>query len=152
MSRDDVFEVINAIDRYKEFVPFCVKSRILPKSETSDRNESNVFYAELAAGFLKFSDSYISKVSTYGKERIEAETVDFSLFKYLKSIWTLFQNPDGSCTVNFYVDFEFNSYLYAYAANIFFLEVSKKMLKAFEIRFEKLFDSKLPQIVFNDNS
>lgn len=124
------------MSKYKEFVPWCLNSRIIPKIESTPENEScEIFFAELSAGFLRFSDSYISKVTVFSKEKvIEAEALDSGLFNHLKSIWKIIPNSDGTCTIDFYVDFEFNSYIYAYVANVFFLEVSKGMLTAFEKR------------------
>ena len=116
-----------------------MNSRIIPKIEsTSDSCE--VFFAELSAGFLRFQDSYISKVSVYGNEKIEAEALDSGLFNHLKSVWKIANNSDGTCTIDFFIDFEFNSYLYAYVANVFFLELSKGMLTAFEKRCFKMIE------------
>lgn len=133
-----VFEVVKDVSKYKEFVPWCVNSRIIPKIESTSDSSCEVFFAELSAGFLRFQDSYISKVSAYGKERIEAEALDSGLFNHLKSVWKISDNSDGTCTIDFFVDFEFNSYVYAYVANVFFLELSKGMLSAFEKRCLKM--------------
>lgn len=114
---------------------------MIPKIETPAGGNCEVFFAELSAGFLRFKDSYISKVSVYGQERIEAEALDSGLFNHLKSTWKIIGNPDGTCTIEFFVDFEFNSYIYAYVANVFFLEVSKGMLTAFEKRCLKISES-----------
>ncbi len=85
----------------------------------------------MSVGFNHFNESYVSKVSCYGKDRIEAEAVDSSLFNHLKSTWLISTLEDGRCKVDFNVNFEFKSYIYAYAANIFFISVSKDMFLAF---------------------
>lgn len=137
-DKNIIFQVVRDVENYKEFVPWCVNSRIIPKLEASSDGISEVFFAEIRAGFLKFSDSYISKVSVYGEEKIEAEALDSGLFNHLKSTWKFTSNEDGTCTIEFFVDFEFNSYIYAYVANVFFLEISKGMLTAFEKRCLKI--------------
>ena len=73
----------------------------------------------------------MSKVTYYGNERIEAEAVDSSLFNHLKSTWIISNLGENQCKIEFSVDFEFKSYIYAYAANIFFISVSKEMFNAF---------------------
>lgn len=140
-SHEIVFKVIKDVSKYKEFVPWCVNSRIIPKIEAPSGGSCEVFFAELSAGFLRFKDSYISKVSVFGEEKIEAEALDSGLFNHLKSTWKITSNPDGTSTIDFFVDFEFNSYIYAYVANVFFLEVSKGMLTAFEKRCLKISES-----------
>lgn len=87
---------------------------------------------------MKFNDSYQSKVSFYNQEIIIAEALNSKLFKFLKSIWKISSNPDGSHNVEFSIDFEFNSYIYAYIANVFFLEISKGILAAFKKRCLKI--------------
>lgn len=111
---------------------------MIPKIESPAGETCEVFFAELSAGFLRFKDSYISKVRVYGQERIEAEALDSGLFNHLKSTWKITPNPDGTTTVDFFIDFEFNSYIYAYVANVFFLEVSKGMLTSFAKRCLKI--------------
>ena len=101
-----------------------------------------MFFAELAAGFLSFKDSYISKVSVNITDNvIEAEALDSGLFRHLKTVWKITPNPDDTCTIDFFIDFEFNSYIYAYVANVFFLETSKSVFLAFEKRFLSMSES-----------
>lgn len=87
---------------------------------------------------MSLCDSYISRVTLIEGTRVEAEAVESNIFKHLKSYWQLNQLHDGKCEVEFFVDFEFSSYIYAYAANIFFLQVSKGMISAFEARVKHL--------------
>lgn len=137
---ETVFDVITDIDRYSEFVPWCVGSHVLPQRDVSSESVkgATVFYAELTAGFLKITESYTSKVTVYGSERVEAEAVEAGLFHHLRTVWTLTPTDDGGCTVEFSTDFEFKSQIYAYFANIFFMEVSKGVLGAFEARCAKI--------------
>jgi ribosome-associated toxin RatA of RatAB toxin-antitoxin module len=92
------------------------------------------FNAEIFVGFLKIKDSYVSKVEV-SSNKIVATALDARLFKELLTIWE-FENNDNEdeCIVKLEVIFEFKSYLYAYIANLFFLEVSKGILDAFEKR------------------
>lgn len=136
-----MFKVIKDVSKYKEFVPWCLNSRVIQKIEPPADESSEVFFAELSAGFLRFKDSYISKVTVYGQEKIEAEALDSGLFNHLKSSWKITPNPDGTTVIDFFIDFEFNSYIYAYVANVFFLEVSKGMLTSFEKRCLKIGES-----------
>ncbi len=140
---------------YQEFVPFCIRSRILPSGEDSssqERSGYHLFYAELSVGFNQFSESYVSKVTCHGTGKIEAEAVDSSLFNHLKSNWLIAKLDNGCCKVDFYVDFEFKSYIYAYAANIFFIQVSKEMFNAFMKRAKYISDLKAKERASLQNS
>ena len=72
--------------------------------------------------------------------------MDARLFSNLKTDWQFlptFTNDEAerkeACNLGFRIDFEFNSYLYAYVANHFFLEVATKMVQAFENRCHVLY-------------
>ena len=131
------------VARYKEFVPWCVDSKLSNDEKLHQtcgeftNEQAEIFFADLTCGFLKITETYTSKVVAYEYQKIEAEAINSDIFKQLKSVWT-FTPVDGGCWVEFSVDFEFKSYLYGYVANIFFYEVSKGMTAAFENRCKKL--------------
>lgn len=55
-SRAEMFDVVADVDRYHEFLPFCVDSRVLR------RPNDNVMEAALRVGFKVFTESYTSRV------------------------------------------------------------------------------------------
>lgn len=129
---------------YKDFVPWCVNSTVLSTESQilSDAVDSDteVFFADLTCGFMKITETYTSRICCKKHRRIEAEAIQSDLFKHLRSFWSFEKLEDG-CNVEFHVDFEFKSYMYGYVANLFFLEVSKGMISAFESRCKKLLQS-----------
>lgn len=135
-SPDLLFEIITDVSKYHEFVPFCVRCEVLPSIEdcTSSDDDPWIFLAEMTVGFQRFNDSYKSKVTVSGKRKIEVEAIEAAMFNHLKSVWQISEIENGKSLVEFLVDFEFNSYIYAYAANIFFISVSKEMVVAFKNR------------------
>lgn len=70
--------------------------------------------------------------------------MDSKLFKTMISKWRFeaVYEGDEKCHVNFSIDFEFKSYLYAYFANIFFIEVATQMVSAFENRCIEIYGSR----------
>lgn len=55
-SCEQMFDVVADVDRYHEFLPFCVDSRVLR------RPNDNVMEAALRIGFRVFTESYTSRV------------------------------------------------------------------------------------------
>jgi hypothetical protein len=55
-SCSEMFDVVADVDRYSEFLPFCVESRVLR------RPNDNVMEAALRVGFNIFTESYTSRV------------------------------------------------------------------------------------------
>lgn len=71
----------------------------------------------------------------------KAEAVEARLFEHLHTLYQFraVEDDSNSCIIEFTIDFEFKSYMYAYIANIFFMEVASKMVQAFEERCRTLY-------------
>lgn len=55
-SCEEMFDVVADVDRYHEFLPFCVESRVLRRAN------DNVMEAALRVGFHVFTEAYTSRV------------------------------------------------------------------------------------------
>lgn len=55
-SPEEMFDVVADVNKYHEFLPFCVESRVLR------RPNENVMEAALRIGFKVFTESYTSRV------------------------------------------------------------------------------------------
>lgn len=55
-SPEEMFDVVADVNKYHEFLPFCVDSRVLR------RPNDNVMEAALRIGFKVFTESYTSRV------------------------------------------------------------------------------------------
>lgn len=126
-SREEMFDVINDVDSYKDFLPFCKRSKILFK-----KNE--FMKADLIIGFPPVVEKYTSHITYYRPDIIMAQSRDATLFDHLVTNWKfspgLSKNP-RTCVVYFYVSFEFKSLFHSQLANMFFNELVKQMEGAF---------------------
>jgi len=52
----EMFELVAAIDRYPEFLPWCVASRVI-------RREGDVVWADMVIGFRLFRERFTSRVT-----------------------------------------------------------------------------------------
>jgi coenzyme Q-binding protein COQ10 len=59
-------------------------------------------------------------------------------FKYLHNSWDFTPHPDG-CVVDFFVDFEFRSFVLQKAIGVVFTEAVRKMVQAFLKRAETIY-------------
>ncbi len=83
---------------------------------------------------------YVSQVTLNAPHEVKTHTGDSTLFSHLDSSWKLSPGPSAqSVWVDFTVDFEFKSALYRNVASLFFEEVVKKMMNAFESRCNTLY-------------
>lgn len=131
-TQKQMFDLVAAVDQYKEFAPWCVASRI-------NRWEGeHVFYADLVVGYNMFRERFSSKVILEPSERLSIEYLSGPL-KHLKNEWVFLDNQDGTCTIDFSVEFEFKNIILQTLAKKFFNEVVKRMVSSFESRAQELY-------------
>lgn len=132
-SQQQMFDVVSAVEHYKDFVPWCVASRVIKKTPT-------YLEAELEVGFQLFVERYLSKVTLKPPHSVRTITEESTLFHHLESTWEIKPGPNAStCWLAFEVDFAFKSQLYRQVATVFFEEVVQHMMVAFEGRCNTLY-------------
>ena len=134
-SKKNLIEMVLDIEKYPEFVPWCLDSKIHDKTDKGDTIEIK---ADLTIGKSFFRDTYKSFV-IYNKseDSIHVTNIDGPL-KHLENEWFFRQDGDSS-EVEFNVDFELkNKILNVLMIKSFDLGL-KKIADAFEKRAIQLF-------------
>lgn len=127
----ELFEVVADVNDYQYFVPWCTRSRV------TSRVDDKHIIADLAVGFKLLSERYTSVITLDPNRSVSADVPDSSLFEYLITDW-VFEPVDDITSLTFYVEFAFRNPLYQRVTDLFFQEVVKRMVSAFEKRcFEK---------------
>ena len=129
---EQMFALVADVGRYQEFLPWCIASRV------NKRESDAVFYADLVVGYKMFRERFSSKVILTPPHEIQIEYLKGPL-KNLKNRWQFIRQPDNSCLIDFSVEFEFSNVALQTLANMFFNEVVKRMVGAFETRAEQLY-------------
>ena len=129
---EQMFALVADVGSYKEFVPWCIASRI------NRRESESVFYADLVVGYKVFRERFSSKVMLDAPNEITIEYLKGPL-KNLRNRWQFIRQPDNSCLIDFSVEFEFTNGALQALANMFFNEVVKRMVGAFEARAAELY-------------
>jgi coenzyme Q-binding protein COQ10 len=131
---EQMFRLVADIERYPEFLPWCVAARIR-------RREGDVIYADLMIGFKLVRERFTSKVTLDAASgRIDVQYTD-GPFHYLNNHWIFVPPPDAGrgCMVDFFVDFEFRSKTLQKIMGVLFNEAVRRMVHAFEERAAKLY-------------
>ena len=95
----------------------------------------------MVIGYKVFRERFTSRVVLTEPERIDV-TYSRGPFKYLNNHWIFLPEADGTCTVDFYVEFEFRSNLMQKMIGLIFNEAVKKMVHSFEERAYFVYSSK----------
>ena len=135
-SKKNLIEMVLDIEKYPEFVPWCLGGKIHNKI---DKGNTIEIKADLTIGKSFFRDTYKSFV-VYNKseDSIHVTNIDGPL-KHLENNWFFRQDGDAS-EVEFHVDFELkNKILNVLMIKSFDIGL-KKIADAFEKRAIELFD------------
>ena len=136
-SKENLIKMILDIERYPEFVPWCINSKIYSKNDKGDKIE---IIADLTIGKSFFNETYKSLV-VYSKsiDLIHVTNIDGPL-KHLENKW-YFKQKGESSEVNFHVDFELKNKILNMLMIKSFDNGLKKIADAFEKRAQDLFSS-----------
>lgn len=131
-TQDQIFDLIADVERYPEFLPWCVAARI------RQRPAPNVLVADLVIGYKVFRERFTSHVQLNRPTRIDVKYYE-GPFRYLNNHWNLEPRGDSECVIDFYVDFEFKSRMLQKVIQTLFNEAVHRMVGAFEKRAEALY-------------
>jgi len=129
---EQLFALVADIERYPEFLPWCVGARVRERSP-------DLVVADLIIGFRMFRERFTSRVVLDPSHRIDVTYAE-GPFRYLNNHWT-FEAVTGGCRIDFFVDFEFRSRVLQRVIGLLFGEAVRRMVAAFEGRARQLYGS-----------
>ena len=132
-SAEQMFDLVADVGKYPDFLPWCIGARVFDQTE-------DVLYADLILGYKVFREKFRSKVDLYRPDRIEVTYMNGPM-KYLHNHWGFTDNADGTCTIDFHIDFEIRNKLFQQMMGAFFMEGVQRMVQAFEARANDLYGS-----------
>ena len=136
-KKEQLIDLVLDIEKYPEFVPWCLNSKIHTKNDKGDKVE---IIADLTIGKSFFNETYKSFV-VYNRslDSIQVTNIDGPL-KRLDNKW-FFSEKGQKSEVHFHVDFELkNKILNMFMVKSFDIGI-KKIADAFEKRAIDLFNS-----------
>ncbi len=130
----EMFDLVADIEKYPEFLPWCVGTRIRSR-------EGSLVVADMIIGYKMFRESFTSRVTLSKPDRIDVEYSD-GPFKYLHNHWIFEPGGKGTC-IDFFVDFEFKSRILQAMIGVVFGEAVRIMVNAFERRAETVYGKRV---------
>ena len=134
-KKEQLVEMVLDIEKYPEFVPWCIEGKISNKNETADLI---TFNGDLKVGKSILNETFSSHVSFHkASDKIIVTNLDGPL-KHLKNEW-FFKEVNNNTQLIFFIDFELkNPILNSIMKKSFELGLNK-IAKAFEERAIKLY-------------
>jgi len=134
-SKENLIKMVLDIEKYPEFVPWCLNGKIHSKNKKDDKIE---IIADLTIGKSFFKETYKSLV-IYDKfsDSIHVTNMDGPL-KHLENKW-FFKKKGENSEVDFHIDFELKNVILNMLMSRSFNVGLKKIANAFEKRANELF-------------
>jgi coenzyme Q-binding protein COQ10 len=126
-EKEKLINMVLDIERYPEFVPWCLGAKIHKKNESNDLIELE---AELKVGKNFLNENYVSHV-LFDKQKniILVNNLDGPL-KYLKNEWK-FKTLNTATEVDFFIEFKLKNPIFNMIVNRSFQLGLKKITDAF---------------------
>ena len=129
-TREQMFALVNDIERYPEFLPWC------PKSEVHYREKNQVKATlYIAKGIVHRSFTTINTLTE--PEKVEIH-LDDGPFKHLSGFWE-FKTTDALTHSDFYINFEFNNRLLDMGFAPIFKQITQTMVSSFTQRAHDIY-------------
>jgi ribosome-associated toxin RatA of RatAB toxin-antitoxin module len=130
-SAEQVFNIVNDVASYPEFLPWCGGSSVL--SETDYEMQASVTIAK--AGIKQ---TFVTKNHLVPGRRIEMDLVD-GPFKYLKGEWEFKVLDVDACKIIFEIEFEVSNSLLNAAIGAIFEQIASTMVDSFCERAKQIY-------------
>jgi ribosome-associated toxin RatA of RatAB toxin-antitoxin module len=142
-----LFRIIQDVDAYSDFLPFCQHSRVIQRHDGNyqSRTQTHVFDATLTVGTpppLTLRETYVSRVTVRPQTlTIESKSIQSKLFDSLRSQWILqdvseqhYPHSKVATDVQCQVEITVRDPIMAATLDSFLQQVAKRQIEAFEKR------------------
>jgi coenzyme Q-binding protein COQ10 len=139
-SAADMFDLVADVERYPDFVPLCRDLKVRQRSPSGEGAETIV--ADMTVAYKLVRESFRSRV-TLDKPKLQI-LVEYleGPFSHLENRWTFRPAGEGSCEVEFFIDYEFKSRTLGLLMGAMFDAAFRRFAAAFERRADEIYARK----------
>lgn len=118
-----LYEVVNDVEAYPDYLPWCRSARLLSRTE------------ELLCGEIEVSKAGVTRTFSTCNKLFPCERIEIQLkegpFRKLQGAWDFQALRDDACKVSLQLEFEFSSGLMDKAFGIVFSQIANSLVDAF---------------------
>jgi len=126
-----MYQLVNDIDAYPDFIPWCVKCDVAKESEHEKQ------------ATMHFASSGIKASVTTRNELVKNEKITMHLvagpFKHLTGSWRFHAIDDNACRVELDMEFSFSIRFYEITLGPIFHQLANKLVSLFSQRAEEVY-------------
>ncbi len=126
-----MFTIVDDIESYPEFLPWCSGSRILNK-------DGNVVDAELKISKAGFNKTFATKNRSEDKNKLFLSLLD-GPFSSLEGVWNFMPLREDASKISLDLEFEINGKFASFAFGAVFNQICNTMVTSFTERAKKIY-------------
>lgn len=130
-SAEKMYNLVNDVDSYPQFLPGCVGSRVLNYA-------NNEMTASIEVAKAGISKTFVTHNILKDNKSIKIQLVK-GPFRKLMGNWLFTPLNENACKVELYLDFEFTNKLIELAFGRIFKELAGNMVQAFTQRAHEVY-------------
>ncbi|MEZ5893624.1 MAG: type II toxin-antitoxin system RatA family toxin [Parvularculaceae bacterium] len=131
-SAAQMFALVADVEKYPQFLPWCVGLRVIERGE-------GTLTADMIVAYKVFRERFRSRVKLDAEgKRIDVTYVD-GPFRNLENRWRFIDRPEGGSTIDFEIEFEFKNFLLQATAQAVFDRAFSRMSEAFVKRADEIY-------------
>jgi ribosome-associated toxin RatA of RatAB toxin-antitoxin module len=126
-----MFALVDAVERYPEFLPWCGGSRVLAR-------DAGKTIATIHVDYRGLRQSFTTENTKQGFERMQMRLIE-GPFRRFEGVWQFTALGESGCKVGFSLDYSFASPVLEAAAGGVFGTIATTMIERFVARADQLF-------------
>ena len=130
-SAPTLYALVEEIESYPEFLPWCLEAIVEERGLTSTR-------ATLTAGVRALKQSFTTQNENRPGESIEMRLVH-GPFRHFRGAWRFFALGANACRIEFSLEYEFSSRALAKLLQPLFDHIADSMVDAFKRRADQVY-------------
>ena len=133
-TSDEMYVLVNDIESYPSFLPWCTEAKILSQQEES-------LTATLSMALGKIKQSFTTENTMQDGSRIDIQLIE-GPFKHLSGYWRFIQEDDQSCHIHLHMHFEFKNKIIKHMLGKAFYKVMDTLVDSFVQRAQQIYGSR----------
>jgi len=130
-TSDEMYVLVNDIESYPIFLPWCTEAKILSQQEES-------LTATLSMALGKIKQSFTTENTMQDGSRIDIQLVE-GPFKHLSGYWRFIQEDEQSCHIHLHMHFEFKNKIIKHTIGKAFYKVMDTLVDSFVQRAQQIY-------------
>jgi len=133
-SANDMFKLVDDIDRYAEFLPWCKSTNVISRDATDN--------AEVVAS-IEIAKAGINKTFTTRNENVAGTQIELKLvdgpFDHLHGYWRFAPLNEHACKITLDIEFDFSNKLLSMTLGPVFSQICNSLVNAFVSRANEVY-------------